>query len=217
MRLALLWQSSVGKKFLMAFTGIILFGYLLVHLLGNLQIFMGAEKIDAYARLLHTSPGLLWTTRVVLLTAVLIHGTAGVILWLEKRAARPIPYDKQIHIQSNLASRTMIWSGLLILVFVVYHVLNLTLGFWISGYQEIRPSVNVPATFHVPFAVTAYSISMIGVGFHLWHGLFSLLQSLGLRHPRYAPGLRAAAATLATLIALGNISIPLAVITGLVR
>jgi succinate dehydrogenase / fumarate reductase, cytochrome b subunit len=216
-RLVLLWQSSVGKKFLMAVTGIVLSGYVLAHLLGNFQLFMGGEKIDAYAGLLHANMGLLWTARIVLLAAVLTHGIAGFVLWLEKRAARPVPYEVQSDIQSSLASRTMIWSGLLILAFVVYHVLNLTVGLWIPGYQEIRPSVNVPATFHVPFAVAAYVISMIGVGFHLWHGLYSLLQSLGLRHPRYAPGLRAAAATLATLIALGNISIPLAVISGLVR
>ncbi len=216
-RLVLLWQNSVGKKFLMAVTGIVLALYVVAHLIGNLQIFQGPEKIDAYAHFLHANPLLLWSARVVLLAAVVTHALAGTILTLAKNQARPIPYTTQANIQASLPSRTMIWSGLLILAFVVYHVLNLTVGYWIPGFQDVRPSVNVPATFHVPFAAAAYIVSMVGVGFHLWHGLYSMFQSLGLRNPRYAPGLRVAAATIGTLLALGNISFPLAVLSGLVR
>ncbi len=215
-RMVLIWQNSVGKKFLMALTGIILSAYVVAHLLGNMQLYMGAEKIDAYAHFLHSNEGVLWTARIVLLAAVLTHAIAGIVLTVEKSAARPIPYAAKANIQSSLPSRTMIWSGVLILAFVVYHVLNLTVGLWVPGFQDVKPSVNVPATFHVPFAVAAYIVSMIGVGFHLWHGLYSLFQSLGFRHPRYALGLRTAAATVGTLIALGNISVPLAVLSGLV-
>jgi succinate dehydrogenase / fumarate reductase, cytochrome b subunit len=216
-RLALLWQNSVGKKALMAVTGIVLFLYVIAHLLGNLQIYMGSEKIDAYARLLHSNAGLLWTARIVLLAAVLTHAAAGIILTLEKQRARPVAYTAQSYIQASVASRTMIWSGLAILAFVIFHVANLTLGVGVPGYEEMRPSVNVPAAFRVVWASVAYIVAMVGVGFHLWHGTYSMFQSLGFRHPRYTPGLRSAAALVATLIALGNISIPVAVLTGILR
>jgi succinate dehydrogenase / fumarate reductase cytochrome b subunit len=111
----------------------------------------------------------------------------------------------------------MIWSGVAILFFVVYHVANLTLGAGIPGYEEVKPSVNVPAAFRVTWAAIVYIIAMVGLGFHLWHGLYSMWQSLGFRHPRYTPGIRAAAALVATLIALGNISIPVAVLAGILR
>ncbi len=214
-RLVLLWQNSVGKKVLMAATGIILFAYVLAHLLGNMQIYMGSEKIDAYARFLHANEGMLWTARVVLLAAFLTHALAGVVLWLEKQKARPVPYAAKANIQGTLSSRTMIWTGLIIFAFVVYHVANLTLGVGVPGYEDVKPSVNVPAAFHVTGTAIAYIVAMIAVGFHLWHGLYSMLQSLGFRHPRYTPGLRTVAATLGTLIALANISVPVAVLTGL--
>jgi succinate dehydrogenase / fumarate reductase, cytochrome b subunit len=216
-RLALLWQNSVGKKALMALTGIVLFLYVLAHLIGNLQIYAGSDKIDAYARFLHSNPGMLWVARAVLLAAVITHAAAGIILWLEKQRARPIAYTAPGNLQASAASRTMIWSGLAILFFVVYHVANLTLGAGIPGYEEVKPSVNVPAAFRVTWAAIVYIIAMVGLGFHLWHGLYSMWQSLGFRHPRYTPGIRAAAALVATLIALGNISIPVAVLAGLLR
>jgi succinate dehydrogenase / fumarate reductase cytochrome b subunit len=216
-RLVLLWQNSVGKKALMAVTGIILSLYVLAHLVGNLQIYAGAEKIDAYARFLHSNPGMLWVARIVLLVAVLAHATAGVILWLDKQNARPVAYFDRANIQSSAASRTMIWSGIVILLFVVFHVANLTLGAAVPGYEEVKPSVNVPAAFRVGWAAAIYIVAMVGVGFHLWHGLYSLFQSLGFRHPRYTPFIRSAAALLATLVALGNISIPVAVLAGILQ
>jgi succinate dehydrogenase / fumarate reductase cytochrome b subunit len=214
-RLVLLWQNSVGKKALMALTGIVLFLYVLAHLLGNLQIYAASEKIDAYAKFLHANAGMLWTARLVLLAAVLTHAVAGVILWLEKQKARPVAYFSRTNVQSSAASRTMIWSGIVILLFVVFHVANLTLGAYVPGYEEVRPSVNVPAAFRVGWAAMIYIVAMVGVGFHLWHGLYSLFQSLGFRHPRYTPAIRSVAALLATLIALANISIPVAVLAGI--
>jgi succinate dehydrogenase / fumarate reductase, cytochrome b subunit len=219
-RLVLLWQNSVGKKALMAVTGIILSLYVLAHFIGNLQIypvFGGSEKIDAYARFLHSNPGMLLFARAVLLVAVLTHATAGVILWLDKQNARPVAYFDRANIQSSAASRTMIWSGIVILLFVVFHVANLTLGAAVPGYEEVKPSVNVPAAFRVGWAAAIYIVAMVGVGFHLWHGLYSLFQSLGFRHPRYTPFIRSAAALLATLVALGNISIPVAVLAGILQ
>ena len=179
-RFGLLWTNAVGKKALMAVTGMMLFAYVLAHLIGNLQIYVASEKIDAYARFLHGSPGLLWSARVILLLAVMVHGTAGTLLTLEKRAARPIPYAGTTRIQASLPSRTMIWSGLLIASFVIFHVAHLTFGAAIPGYEEIRPSVNVPAAFHVGWAAAVYILAMLTVGAHLWHGLYGMFQSLGL-------------------------------------
>jgi succinate dehydrogenase / fumarate reductase, cytochrome b subunit len=216
-QLVMLWQNSVGKKFLMAATGIVLFLYVLAHLLGNLQIYMGAEKINAYAHLLHANGGVLWTARIILLAAVLTHAIAGIILTLEKSSARPIAYAEKTNIQGTVSSRTMIYSGVLIGFFIVYHVLHLTVGgAGHPSYIDLDPYHNVVAGFRVVPAAIAYIIAMIGVGGHLWHGLYSMFQSLGFRHPRFTPGLRMAAATIATLIALGDISIPIAVLSGIV-
>jgi len=149
---------------------------------------------------------------------VSIHALSGIILTLEKSSARPVAYADKTNIQGSLASRTMIYSGLMILAFVVYHVLHLTVGdAGHPSYEELQPYHNVVAGFRQVPASIAYIIAMIGVGGHLWHGLYSMFHSLGLRHPRYTPGLRAGAATIATLIALGDISIPVAVLTGLLR
>jgi len=216
-RLVLLWQNSVGKKALMALTGIILSLFVLAHLIGNLQVYMGAEKLNAYAAFLQGSKGLLWTARIVLLASVLAHAAAGVILWLEKQQARPVAYFDRTNVQSSAASRTMIWSGLLILAFVVYHILHLTLGVVHPSFRDLAAYENVVNGFRVVGASVFYIVAMVGVGFHLWHGLYSMSQSLGFRHPRYTPVIRSVAALLATLIALANISIPVAVLAGILQ
>ena len=215
-RLALLWQNSVGKKALMALTGIILFLFVVGHLIGNLQVYPGAEKLNAYARFLHEHVVPLWLVRLVLLATVGTHALAGILVTLEKWKARPVAYYTTANRQGSVASRTMIWSGLLILAFVVYHLLHLTTGTVHPSFRPLAAYENVVNGFRVTGASVAYIVSMVGVGFHLWHGLYSMSQSLGFRHPRYTPAIRVAAALLATLIVLGNISIPFAVLTGLV-
>ncbi|BDG08183.1 succinate dehydrogenase cytochrome b subunit [Anaeromyxobacter paludicola] len=212
------WNNPIGKKALMSLTGIILSLYVLAHLLGNMQIYMGSDVINRYAELLHTNAGLLWTARVVLLVAVGVHAIAGVQLYLSKASTRPIAYAQRVNVVSTTASRTMIWSGILIFAFVIYHVLDLTVGVAHLGqYEEVRPFQNVTSGFTYPLAVVAYVVAMVGIGFHLWHGLYSLFQSLGMSHPRYTPMIQKGAAILATLIALANISVPIAVLTGLLR
>jgi succinate dehydrogenase / fumarate reductase cytochrome b subunit len=214
--LALFWQSSVGKKYLMALTGILMFVFVLGHMLGNLQIFLGSEKLNAYAQALHSNAALLWGVRLVMLAAILTHAIAGLVLALEKKSARPIAYAEKSNIQGSLPSRTMIWSGVVIGLFLAYHLLHLTVGNVHPSFIDLQPFHNVVFGLRVVPAALAYIAAMVAIGFHLWHGLYSVFHSLGLRHPRYTPGVRAAAATVGTAIAVGDISIPLAVLVGLV-
>lgn len=214
-RLALFWMSTVGKKVLMALSGIILFAYVIAHLLGNLQIYLGSAVIDAYARFLRQNQGMLWTARAILLAAVLVHAVAGVQLWFRRREARPIPYHVKENIQATAASRTMFWTGLVIAAFVVYHVLDLTFGVAHAGsFVELSPAHNVRTGFSRPVPAVLYVAAMLALGLHLWHGAYSMFGSLGLSHPRYTAGVKRLAALAATLIALGNVSIPVAVLTG---
>ena len=152
-RLAAFWANAIGKKALMAVTGIVLFVFVLVHMAANLQAFQGPAKLDRYAELLHVSPGLLWTARIVLLVAVGVHALAGIQLWTMRRTARPHDYAELRPTASTPASRTMIWSGFLILGFVVYHLLDLTFGVANRAYT---PGIK---TFAVAFAV------ILGIGF----------------------------------------------------
>jgi succinate dehydrogenase / fumarate reductase, cytochrome b subunit len=211
------YRSMVGRKALVAVTGAMLFGYLVAHLAGNLQILAGPERINAYARLLHSQPGLLWVARLVLVAAVGLHAVATVQLWFENRAARPIPYQKPDTLQATLASRTMIISGPLIAVFVVYHVLHFTTGTVHPRFIELNAYNNVAMGFQNPAASGFYILIMALIGLHLYHGLWSMFQSLGLSHPRYTPWIKRGAAAGAFLIAGGNIFIPLAVLAGLIR
>ncbi len=217
-RLSLFWMSTVGKKVLMALSGIILFAYVIAHMLGNMQLYLGIELINGYARLLHLNEGFLWTARIVLLVAVGVHAIAGVELWINKREARPIPYRTKENIQATAASRTMIWTGAIIAAFIVYHVLDLTVGVAHAGpYVHLEAASNLISGFSHPVPAVAYIVAMIALGFHLWHGVYSMFGSLGLSHPRYTAGVKRLAALAATLIALGNISFPVAILTGLVH
>ena len=217
-RLSLFWMSTVGKKVLMALSGIILFGYVIAHMLGNMQLYLGTDLINGYAHLLHLNQGFLWTARIVLLAAVLVHAIAAIQLWVGKRDARPIPYRSKENIQATAASRTMIWTGAIIAAFIVYHVLDLTVGTAHAGrYVELDAAGNLISGFSQAGPVVLYVIAMIALGFHLWHGVYSMFGSLGLSHPRYTAGVKRLAALVATLIALGNISFPVAILTGLVH
>jgi succinate dehydrogenase / fumarate reductase cytochrome b subunit len=211
------YRSMVGRKALVAVTGAMLFAYLAAHLVGNLQILAGPERINAYARLLHSQPALLWVARLVLLAAVGLHGVATVQLWFENRAARPIRYQKPDTLQATLASRTMIVSGPLIGIFVVYHVLHFTTGTVHPGFIDLNAYNNVVVGFLNPAASGFYILIMALIGLHLYHGLWSMFQSLGLSHPRYTPWIKRGAAAGAVLIAGGNIFIPLAVLAGFIR
>jgi succinate dehydrogenase / fumarate reductase cytochrome b subunit len=211
------YNSTVGKKAVMAASGCILFLFVLGHLAGNLQIYEGPEKINNYARFLRSMPALLWGSRVVLLVMVLLHIWSSIQLAVRNNAARPTGYRKKKAVGSSYASRTMYWSGPIILAFLIYHLLDFTFGTVNPAFQEGNVYSNVVASFQLPQVSAFYIIAMILLCLHLYHGLWSMLQSLGVPQARRTPALKRGAALIAILIAAGNISIPVSVMAGLVR
>lgn len=216
------YEAPVGKKAVMALTGVILFGYVLAHMLGNLQIYSAdKQQINHYAAFLHSpaNAGLLWGARLVLLLAVGLHILASLQLWMLKRAARPQSYVKKDDPAASYASRTMMWSGPIVAAFVIFHVLHLTAGMVVPlheiGLNQPDVRANVIDGFSNPVISGFYILAMILLCLHLYHGLWSMFQSLGFHHPRYTPKLKTGAAIFAILIAIGNCSIPLAVMAGL--
>jgi succinate dehydrogenase cytochrome b subunit len=217
------YDSIIGKKVVMAVTGFILFGFIVVHMVANLQAFLpvgasGVPALDSYAEHLRALPPLLWGTRVVLLFAVILHIVAAWQLTiLNKFGARDISYEKYKPIASNYASRTMIWSGPIIFFYVIYHLLDFTLGTVNPGFQPGHVQRNVVASFQHPVVAIFYVVANICLAFHLYHGIWSMFQSLGLNHPRYTPILKKASAVFAVVIGVGFCSVPLAVLAGLIR
>jgi succinate dehydrogenase / fumarate reductase, cytochrome b subunit len=213
------WQSTNGKKAVMAVTGAILFLFVIGHLLGNLQVFDGPDRLNAYGRFLKNLGELLWIVRIVLLAAVGLHIVATVQLALRNQKARPVGYKVKKSVNSNYADRTMYWSGPIVLAFVIFHLLQFTAGYIHPESQFIEGDVyhNVVAGFQVWWVSAWYIFSMILLGFHLRHGLWSMFQSVGMNHPRHTPALQQAALWIAILITAGYISIPIAVLVGWVR
>jgi succinate dehydrogenase / fumarate reductase cytochrome b subunit len=224
MRALTLWDSTVGKKIMMAVTGVILIGFVIVHMIGNLKVYQGADAFNHYAEGLRTLGEpffgygqLLWILRIILLAAVIIHIVAAVQLVLHSRKARAIGYRKYDgDMVFSYASRTMTWGGLIILGFVIYHLLHLTFG---SAHPDFVPGDayhNLVAGFRSWPVSIAYVLAMIPLGFHLYHGFWSMLQTFGATNPTVNRIRRPIAAVLALLVVLGNISFPVAVLTGLV-
>lgn len=225
MRRALtLWNSTVGKKIMMATTGVVLIGFVVGHMIGNLKVYQGAEAFNHYAEGLRTfgepflgHGQLLWIVRIVLLAAVITHIVAAVQLVLHSRKARAIGYRKYDgDMVFSYASRTMTWGGLIILGFVVYHLLHLTLG---SAHPDFVPGNayhNLVVGFQSWPVSIAYILTMIPLGFHLYHGFWSMLQTFGATNPQVNSIRRPIAAVLAVAVVLGNISFPVAVLTGVV-
>jgi succinate dehydrogenase / fumarate reductase cytochrome b subunit len=217
MRMARFYESTIGKKAIMAVTGLILFGYLIAHMLGNLQIFLGSAVMNHYAETLHANPPLLWTARIVLLISVVLHIWASIQLSVIKKEARPVAYVKRANVSSSWASRSMMLSGPIIAAFVIFHLLHLTTGTLHPHFLELHPYENLVAGFlSVPFAL-AYIVAMVLIGFHLSHGIWSMFQSIGLSHPRYTPAIKKFEAVFSWILIAGFISVPLAVLTRLVR
>ena len=216
-RMLALWRTSVGKKAVMAVTGIILVAYLVTHVVANLLVFQGPDKINTYSRFLHGTGAALWLARLVLLAAAVLHIVAGVQLTARRRAARPVGYAGGREAQvSTLASRTIRWGGGLILVFLVYHILHFTLGTVHGSFIDGDPYHNVAAGFTSPLVVTFYELAMAAVGLHLYHGLWSSGRSLGLSEPSPHPIRRQLALALSVLMWAGFTVIPIAAYLGMI-
>ena len=217
-RQATFLHSSIGRKVVMAVTGLILFGFVIGHMIGNLQVYIGAEELNAYGLFLRHfgHGGALWIARAVLLTAVLLHIWAAWSLTLMNRAARPIGYRQLQARESTYASRTMRWSGVLLLAFIIFHILHFTTGTlhpdFIPGdvYHNVVTGLRV-----VPVAIF-YLIAMVALGAHLYHGAWSLLQTLGLNHPRWNTLRFTICVSLALVVTVGNLSFPAAVLAGII-
>jgi succinate dehydrogenase / fumarate reductase cytochrome b subunit len=211
------YEAAAGKKTIMALTGAALWLFVIGHLAGNLQVFLGPTKLDEYGRSLRQLPALLWTARIGLLACVGLHIAAAIQLWQLKQKARPVPYVKKTPTISTWASRVMYVSGPLILAFIVYHLLDLTLGVVNPGYEEGRVHRNLVASLSQPLVAGFYIVSMAMLWAHLSHGIWSLFQTIGLNHPKYTPSLKAVAAAFAVLLAGGNIAIVSSVLLGVIR
>lgn len=217
-------RSAVGKKAVMAATGIILFGFVLLHMIGNLKLYEGPDILNSYAGFLREvgSPalptsGLLWILRLALIAAVLLHMWAAWQLVQIDRRARPVAYTRRDVVQANYASRTMRWGGVIILLFVVYHLLDLTFGPANPDFIEGDVYHNVVASFSRWWVSLFYIVANVALGFHLYHGLWSMFQSLGWNHPRFNSWRNAFAHAFAWIITIGNVSFPLAVLAGIIR
>ena len=208
----------MGKKVIMAATGLIWLAYLITHVLANLLVFQGPAKINAYSAFLHGTGGALWAARLVLFAALALHITAAVQLAGRSQEARPTRYAARRKPQvSTFASRSIRWGGALILLFLVYHILHFTVGTAHPNFVEGDPYHNVASGFHNPLVVGFYLIAMVSVGLHLYHGVWSSGRSLGMSPPAPHPLRRPLALVLALLVWLGFSIIPVAVYAGVIR
>ena len=211
--------SSIGKKVVMGVSGFVLFGFVVAHMLGNLQVYLGREALNAYAEGLRKVPALLWLARGILLAALLLHLWAAYSLTMTNRRARRVGYRETIPQASTYASRTMRWSGVTILLFVVYHLLHFTFG-----ARAIHPRFqsgdvyhNFVTGFQNPLVSLFYILAMLALGFHLYHGVWSMMQTLGLSHPRYDHLRKGFATMVTTVVVAANISFPVSVMLGILR
>lgn len=221
------YHSSIGKKIIVALTGAGLMGFILGHLLGNLQIYLGAEHINSYAKKLHDLGPLLWVVRTGLLAIVVVHIVATVHLTRQNKAARGHKYAVHATRQATKSSRIMIWSGLTILVFLVYHLLHFTVNrgngyyepatarYWLEDGSHNVYNMMIDG-FRVWYVSAFYILGMFLLCSHLGHGFASVFQTLGLATPRLRRPIAVAAQIFAWGVFVGNVSIPLAILTHLV-
>jgi len=213
-----LYQSTIGKKYVVAITGAALFAFTIGHMLGNLQIYLpnAQEALANYAKLLHASAELLWAVRLGLLACFVLHVVAIAQLYNLNRAARPTAYVKKSPTISTYASRTMYLSGPILFFFVLYHLSHLTTGATHPNFVDMDPYHNLVVGFRQPLPSLFYIIAMSMLGLHLTHGVWSMFHTVGLGHPRYREALRTFATIAAAVISIGNISIPVFILLGII-
>ena len=213
--------SSIGRKVVMAVTGAILLAFVIAHLVGNLQIYLpnGREAMNAYGIFLrHVLHGwALWLLRGILLVSVALHIWSATSLTLSSRAARPVGYREREWVESTYSSRTMRWSGVIILLFVIYHLMHFTFGNVHPSFVEGDVGHNFIEGFRSVPVSLFYVLAMVFLGLHLRHGVWSMFQTLGVSHPRYIRWAHVAAWIFAAIVVLGNVSFPIAVLAGIVK
>ena len=216
-------MSSITKKAIMAVTGFILFGWIVGHMTGNLKVFQGAEKFNAYAEFLREmgaplfpESGVLWLVRAGLTLALVLHVWSATSLTIINRRARDKDYETRRGVQLDYAARTMRGSGYLIALYIVYHLMHLTWGNVHHNFVLGNPYANLVSGFQVVPIALIYIAANLLLGMHLYHGLWSMFQSLGINHPNYNASRRYFAVTFAVIVSLGFISVPVAVLTGIV-
>jgi len=219
-----LYNSSIGRKFVVAVTGAIMVLFLIGHMLGNLQAFEGrgpaggTPRLNAYAHLLRVEMPALWTVRIVLLAALILHVWTTILLTLENRKARPRRYAIHKKIETTLATRTMIWGGLALFAYVIYHIMHFTMG---VVHRDLLTEGdvydNVVRSFQVPWISGVYIVAQFFLYMHLQHGVESMFRTLGVDHPRYVAAARVFGHLLALVVALGFIAVPVGVLAGAIR
>ncbi|HEY5219439.1 MAG TPA: succinate dehydrogenase cytochrome b subunit [Gemmatimonadaceae bacterium] len=221
-----LYRSTIGKKIIMAATGLIGIGFVLLHMVGNLQVFIGPDKFNSYAALLHGPLAeALWVARIVLIVAVVLHVLMAWQLTRRAKAARPIGYRKREPQVSTLASRTMRWGGVLLLVFIVLHILHFTVGAVdpAGAFHDVDAAGrhdayrNVVDSFRIWWVSGFYIVAMAFLGLHLFHGAWSSMRTLGIARPSEHPLHRHIAAAVAIVVWLGFTLVPLGVLAGIVH
>ena len=218
------YRSAIGKKAVMAVTGLILFGWIFLHMVGNLKVYFGPEHFNEYARFLKTmltpavpESGVLWLSRIILLVAVIFHIHAAYALTMMNREARPIGYRDREFVKASYASRTMRWGGLIILFFIIYHILHFTTGQAHHDFVRNDPYRNFVTGFQVWWVSAIYIIANLALGLHLYHGVWSMFSSLGVTHQRFEHWRRLFATAFAAIITIANVLFPVSVLLGFVR
>lgn len=214
-----LYQTTVGKKAVMAVSGLVLFGFVIGHLVGNLQLYQGPAAINEYAALLRRNAGPVWIARLVLLASVGAHIWSSFQLASRNNAARTSRYKQKRDLVTNYAAKTMVLSGPILLLFLLYHLAHLTFGLTTGAYEFNSHDVynNVVYGFQVWWIAAVYIVGNLALGLHLYHGAWSMFQSVGLSHPRYDRLKEMAAIGLTAFIVVGNISFPIMVMAGVVE
>ncbi len=211
-------RSTIGMKVIMAITGLVMVGFVIAHVTGNLLVFRGPEAMNAYAAMLKATGGLLWVARGVLLASVVLHIWAAVTLTRINAAARPAAYAKKTPQVSTFAGRTMFFSGLLLAAFIVFHILHFTTGtLQPAPFSHTDVHRNMIGSFQVPWVAALYVAVMLGLGAHLFHGAWSSFRTLGLTKPSGQPLKKTLSTVVAALVWLGFTIIPVAIVAGLVK
>lgn len=221
------YQTDVGKKYVMAITGIVGLGFLVAHMLGNLHAFQGASQLNEYAEGLRDLGEplvprtlLLWLSRLGLIAALILHFHAAVaVARTNKRARGTVGYDERTYLAANYASRTMLWSGIIVLAFIVWHLADLTIGVKAVNQDFVRGEVyaNVMASLERWPVFILYVVAQGALALHVWHGAWSLFQSVGISNPRFNKWRRNFATALASTVAIGYLTVPFGILFGVIH